>query len=235
MSETKMQPTEHEPAEPAPHDSHPSGTAGKLAVTPVTAMSLVIVALLVVLLVMKFKTPTDGQKLAPLRAEIEELKRRSGALGMPTLGGGEQLEDIANRMKKDADSMVLLAGRYKQLIDDGNAEVLKKNADLLRSEQYRQVLSNDYDRLKTDLQQAKSSGYEADSLRREIDTLKTQREAQSSEMAALKQQLAVAGEQAPKADLDNLQRRLEETLRAKEFFESRTKELESELGKARQP
>ena len=228
-----MPPIEQETTEPAPHVGQASAPANKLTVTPTQAMILVIVAMLVVLIVMKLKTPTENQKLAPLRAEIEELKRHSGSVGLPTAGGGEQLEDIAERMKKDADSMVLLAGRYKQLIDDGNAELLKKNADLLRSEQYRQVLSNDYDRLKNDLQQAKSSGYEADSLRREIETLKTLRETQAAEMATLKQQLAAAGEQAPKADLENIQRRLDETLRAKEFFESRTKELEAELGKAR--
>ena len=233
MPDTHMQPNGQETTDPASQGHPGAAPATKLTVTPTQAMILVIVALLLVLIVLKVKTPTENQKLAPLRAEIEELKRRSGSVGLPTAGGGEQLEDIAERMKKDADSMVLLAGRYKQLIDDGNAELLKKNADLLRSEQYRQVLSNDYDRLKNDLQQAKSGGYEADALRREVETLKTLRETQSAEMAILKQRLAAAGEQAPKADLENLQRRLEEITRAKEFFESRAKELEGELNKAR--
>ncbi|MEI6675955.1 MAG: OmpA family protein [Verrucomicrobiota bacterium] len=233
MPDTQNQPSGQESTAPATQGNPPADRANKLTVTPTQAMILVIVALLVVLIVMKLKTPTESQKLAPLRAEIEELKRHSGSIGLPTAGGGEQLEDIAERMKKDADSMVLLAGRYKQLIDDGNAELLKKNADLLRSEQYRQVMSNDYDRVKNELQQAKSGGYDADSLRREVADLKVRRESQAAELAGLKQRLAAAGEQAPKADLDNMQRRLEEITRTKEFFESRAKELESELGKAR--
>ena len=238
MPETQLPPADPKETDHAPHDKHVAAPGSRLAVTPVMAMAIVIVAMLVLLIVIKLKTPNESQrlearKMAVLRTEFEELKRHSGSLGLPTSGGGEQIEDIADRMKKDADSMVLLAGRYKQLIDEANASLAKKNTDLLRSEQYRQMLSNDYERAKADLQAAKTGGHEAESLRREVATLKTQREAQTAELATLKQQLAAVGDQASKADLDSLQRRFEETLRAKDFFESRAKQLEAELGKAR--
>jgi len=234
MPDTKLPSTDHEETDRARPDSHAPAPGSKMAVTPVMAMAIVIVAMLVILIVIKLKTSSDSQKLeaeklVSLRTELEDLKRRNGSLGLPALGGGEQIEDIAERMKKDADSMVLLAGRYKQLLDEANGGLARKNADLVRSEQYRQMLSNDFDRVKSELQQAKAGGYEAESLRREVAALK----AQTAEIATLKQQLAAAGEGASKADLEGLQRRLEETQRAKEFFESRAKELEGELGKAR--
>ena len=85
--------------------------------------------------------------------------------------------------------------------------------------------------MKNELQQAKLGSTETDPLRREVADLKSRRDAQATEIASLKQQLSAVGEQASKADMDTLQRRFEETLRAKEFFESRSKELETELAK----
>lgn len=240
MPETTPPPTDHEEtAQDKPRqDAHLPAPGSKLVVTPVMAMTIVIVAMLVILLGIKLKTPSadqsnESKRLAALTAELAELKRASGALGLPTVGGGEQIEDIAERMKKDADSMVLLAGRYKQLMEEANTALAGKNAELQREKQYRQMVSNDYDRARSELQQAKSGSFEAESLRRELATLKTQREAQNAEIADLKKQLGAVGEQASKADMDTLQRRFEETLRAKEFFESRAKELEAEVGKAR--
>ena len=233
MPDTQLPPAEQQDAAHTTPASPASGPRPKTAVTPVMAMAVAIVAMLVILIGIKLKTPNENQKLAPLRAELEALKRQSGALGQPTLAGGEQIEDIAERMKKDAEGIGLLAAHYKQLLDEARAALATKTTEVLRLEQYRQMLGNDYERAKAELQQAKAGGPEAAALRSEVDTLKTQREAQVAEVAALKQQLAAVGEQASKADLDSLQRRFEETLRAKEFFESRAKELEAELGKAR--
>jgi flagellar motor protein MotB len=233
MPESKLQPNKLEETNHPTHESQEAGPGTKPAVTPVMAMVIVIAALLVVLIVMKWKTPTADQKLAPLRAQLEELERQSGSMGLSTMAGGEQIDEIANRLKKDADSMVLLAGRYRQLVDEANANLVRKNADLVNETKYRQLVTNENDRLKKELEQAKAGGFEADSLRREAAELKALRDAQTAELATLKQQLAGVGELASKADMENLQRRYEETLRAKEFFESRAKELEGELGKAR--
>jgi outer membrane protein OmpA-like peptidoglycan-associated protein len=201
-------------------------------------MVIVIVALLAILLGIKLKTPSASQvseskRMATMTSELEELRRQSGSMGLSTMAGGEQIDEIASRLKKDADSMVLLAGRYRQLVDEANANLVRKNADLVNETKYRQLVTGENDRLKKELQQAKVSGFEADSLRRELAELKTLREAETVEMATMKQQLAGLGELASKADMEGLQRRYEETLRAKEFFESRAKELEGELGKAR--
>ena len=233
MPETKSQQLAQDEAELGTHKAQAYRTSNTPVGTPVVVMAMVVVVLLVVLMVIKLRTPAEDQRVAALRASLEEYNQRSRSLGLSALSGGEQLGDIANRLKKDADSVVLLAERYKQLIDESNTEMVRKNAELLSSKQYVQNLTNDLVNAKNESQQAKSSGYEAEALRREVATLKTQYETQIAEMATLKQQLAAAGEQAPKADMDDLQRRFEETRRAKEFFESRAKELEAELGKAR--
>jgi outer membrane protein OmpA-like peptidoglycan-associated protein len=228
MPDTKAQPAEHE--EPA----HDQSVAAKPAstVTPVVAMTFVIVILLTAFFVMRFGPQKDSAEIAKLKAELDAVSRQGApSVGIP--GGGEQIEDVATRMKKDADTMVLLAERYQQLVDDTHAEMLRKNADLVRSEQYRQRTTDDLLALKKELERSKSATYEAESLRREVADLKTLRDTQAKELEDLKAQLAAAGEMASKADLTDLQRRLDETLRAKEFFESRVRELEGELSKGR--
>jgi outer membrane protein OmpA-like peptidoglycan-associated protein len=72
-----------------------------------------------------------------------------------------------------------------------------------------------------------------DLLRRESDNLKAQRDALSAELAKLRDELAARGESASAADYADLQRRFDETLKAKEFFEARVLELEGELSKAK--
>jgi outer membrane protein OmpA-like peptidoglycan-associated protein len=72
-----------------------------------------------------------------------------------------------------------------------------------------------------------------DLLRRESENLKAQRDALSAELAKLRDDLAARGEGVAADDYADLQRRFDETLKAKEFFEARVVELESELSKAR--
>ncbi len=237
MPDTSLPPTEQDPSLHPTHESPLSGPSSKTTITPTMALGTVIAALLVLLMMLKFRPANDGHKsgdtraLASLQAELEELKRQSGALGVPALGGGEQMEDVTSRIKKDADNLVLLASRYKQLLDDANGNLVKKNNEWRLSEQYRQLDRTELERVKNELQQAKASSTDIEPLRREVTDLKTRRDAQATEIATLKQQISAVGEQSSKADMDTLQRRFEETLRAKEFFESRSKELEAELAK----
>jgi outer membrane protein OmpA-like peptidoglycan-associated protein len=228
MPDTKPQSPDHESPHPETSGDQATSSTSKSTINPVVAMTFVIVVLLALLIAMRVKTPAKDQELAALQAKIDQLNLRGSTSGVSGLGG-EQLPDIANRMKKDADSMVLLADRYKQLIDDANAQLVSKNADLIRSEQYRQGMTSELVRLKNELQQAKSGAYEVESLRREVADLKALRDSQATELASLRQQLENVGEMASKDDLADLQRRLDEALRTKQFFESRVTELEAEL------
>lgn len=226
MPDTKAQPTDHEDPQQdrPPVETGPPAKASP-AVTPVVAMTFVIVILLTVLLVIRFGPQRESAEISKLKAELAEVSRQdSPSVAVP--GGGEQIQDIATRIRKDAETMVLLSERYQQLVDDTHAEMLRKNADLMRSEQYRQRTTDDLLNLKQELERAKGATHEADSLRREVADLKTVRDEQAKELESLKLQVANLGEMVSKADMMDLQRRFEETLRAKEFFESRVKELE---------
>lgn len=227
MPDTQPHATEHDTHQPETVGDQPTNAASKTTVSPVVAMTFVIVILLALVIAIRLKTPAKDQELAALQAKIDQLNLRSGTSGL----GGEQLPDIANRIRKDADSMVLLADRYKQIIDDANADIVRKNADLIRAEQVRQGMTNDLLRYQNELKQAKSGAYEVEALRREVADLKTLRDTQTAELSDLKKQLADVGEMASKDDLATLQRRLDEALRTKDFFESRATELEAELSK----
>jgi outer membrane protein OmpA-like peptidoglycan-associated protein len=156
--------------------------------------------------------------------------------GAPSVGlaGGEQIGDVANRIRKDADTVVALAERYQQLVDTTHGEMQRAKADLAQSEDYRKRTTDDLLNLRAQLDRSKNATYEVDSMRREVADLKTQRDEQAKELAALKSQLAAAGESASKEDLATLQRQLEEARRAKDFFESRNRELEGALAQQQQ-
>jgi outer membrane protein OmpA-like peptidoglycan-associated protein len=231
MPDTKSPPAEPEESQagtPAQVSTAKSGAT----VTPVVAMTFVIVILLTILVVMRFNPWGESAEVAKLKQELAAVSRQ-GAPSVALPGGSEQIQDIAARLKKDADTMVLLSDRYQQLVDDTHAEMLRKNADLVRSEEARKRESDNYYNLRKELENAKGAAYEAESLRREVADLKATRDAQAKELDALKQQLAGVGEMASKDDFADLQRRFEETRRAKDFFESRVRELEAELSKQR--
>jgi outer membrane protein OmpA-like peptidoglycan-associated protein len=143
------------------------------------------------------------------------------------------MEDIAARLKKDADTMVALAGSFQSLLGEKDLELTAKSAELLRSEQLRQSLAAEATRLQGELQRALVNNSELDLLRRDLTTMKAQRDALASELDATRKELAAKGQGVSKDDMADLQRRFEETLRAKEFFEAKVKELQGDLSKAK--
>ena len=205
---------------------------------PIAVLGFVIVALLVVLLVISTRGRMGGaynsQDLLELQAEANalrsQLNRERMAMGLrPLEGGSETMEDIAARLKKDADTMVALAGSFQSLLAEKDTQMSAKNSELLRSEEQRQSLAAEAQRLRTQLQEALVGSSTAESLQRELANLKAQRDALSAELATLRQQPAGVNAE----DFADVQRRLEEAQRAKDFFEARATELEAELSKAR--
>ena len=241
-------PEQHEPVEneaqplrEGHYQARPEEAAGKPAMPPVAVLVFVIVALLVVLLVVSMRgrmaSGYNSEDVSELKAEAtalrSQLNRERMALGLRPLEGGdsEAIEDIADRLKKDADTMVALAGSLQSLLAEKDTQLSGKNAELLRSEEQRQSLAAEAQRLRMELQQALVGSSESDLLRRDLATLKSQRDALSAELTSLRDQLANGG--GTSDEFAELQRRLEEALKAKDFFESRAAELESELSKAR--
>jgi outer membrane protein OmpA-like peptidoglycan-associated protein len=210
----------------------PAAEKPATTISPVVAMTFVIVVLLTVFVVMRVMPQKDSAELAKLAAELEAVSRQ----GSPSVGlaGGEQIGDIAARVRKDAETMVTLAERYQQLVDGTHAELQRANGKLLQSEQFRQQTTDDLLNVRKELERSKSATYEADSLRREVAGLKTLRDEQAKQLAALQSQLAATGDMASKDDLATLQRQLDEARRAKEFFESRNRELEAAVAQQQQ-
>jgi outer membrane protein OmpA-like peptidoglycan-associated protein len=185
-----------------------------------------------------YQPTADPAEITELQAQANALRSQLNhermALGLrPLAGGSEPMEDIAARLKKDADTMVALAGSFQSLLGEKDLELTAKSAELLRSEQLRQSLAAEATRLQGELQRALVNNSELDLLRRDLTTMKAQRDALASELDATRKELAAKGQGVSKDDMADLQRRFEETLRAKEFFEAKVKELQGDLSKAK--
>ncbi len=227
--------------EPGNGESSDKGRFGGMMM-PVIFLLFMIFAMVVILVVTNMRK-TDGTggngiqmddpAVAALKADLEarrsELNRQRMAAGLPPLeGGSEPMEEIAKRLKTDADTLVALSGRFQQILTEKDAQITKVNQDLLRAEQIRQSLSAELARVQSDFQKALVSGSEADGLKRLLAESNTQRDALASELAAARDQLANMKGAISEEDYSDLERRLEEALRARDFFENRAKELEAQ-------
>jgi outer membrane protein OmpA-like peptidoglycan-associated protein len=235
------------PIEDQPHvaaaETTAEATVSKPAMPPAVALAFVIIALLGVLIVIGVRGNMGGSgagsaELTELQAEANalrnQLNRERVSMGLrPLEGNTESVEEIAARLKKDADSMVALAGSFQSMLAEKDTELSAKSAELIRSEQLRQSLAAESSRLQAELQRALVSGSDADLLRRDLAAMKSQRDALAAELDSVRGELATKGQGASADEFADLQRRLEETQRAKDFFEARVTELESELSKAK--
>jgi outer membrane protein OmpA-like peptidoglycan-associated protein len=241
MSEEHLPEGKHDEA--ANGEAHDGGTTSKSGLPPAVALAFVIIALLGVLIVMVLKSGTfssasDDGRLSALQADVDarraELNRQRIAMGLsPIEGASEPIEDIATRLKKDADSLVALSVRFQQMIEEKDRLLSAANLQLLDSEKIRQSLFSENSRLQGDLNRALINGSDADRLRRDLADLKAQRDALSEDLAAARQKMLTMSAGASADDFADLKRRFDETLRAKEFFEARVKELESSLSQTK--
>lgn len=235
-----------EPKHPSPESDTQqlaAGTTAKPNIPPAVALAFVIIALLGVLIVMALKigsppAPDIDPDLAKTKAELNalgnEYNRERVAMGLrPLEGSSEPIEDIAARLKKDADSLVGLAGSYQKLLAEKDGEVSARNAEILRSEQIRQSLASECKRLQDDLQRALVSGSDSDLLRRDLADAKAQRDAIAAELADAKEKMRTMTTGASADDYADLKRRYDEAVRAKDFFEAQSNEFKDALSKAK--
>lgn len=164
---------EHKQTESA-HVKASYGSTSQL--NPTILLLFMILTMLVVLAITSLrlgkgmdKTPDDPTVIA-IKADMEarrtELNRQRIAMGLsPLKGAPEPVEDIAKRLKADADTLAGISGRFQQMLADKDSIISNGNVE---------------------------------------------------------QAGAVS-----KEDFADLQRRYEEVLRAKEFFEERVRTLES--------
>lgn len=227
---------------PEPAETKPSArTAAQL--NPVLVLLFMILAMLIVMAVTILRRggspdgtqedPTVAAIKADLDARRSELNRQRMAMGLPPLdGGSEPVEEIAKRLKADADTLAGISGKFQQMLADKDAELSARNADTLRLEKLRQDVSMENGRLQSELQRALIASDGNERLKMMLADSQAQREALSREVATLKEELAVAGAGVSEDDFADLQRRYEEALREKNFYEARAKELEEASQKA---
>jgi outer membrane protein OmpA-like peptidoglycan-associated protein len=221
-----------------------SQTSSKIQLPPAAALIFVIMALLGILIVVAIRGAMSNQSsvsaadLTNLQAEVNarrnELNRQRIALGLaPLEGASEPIDDIATRLKSDADTLVALAGRFQEMLAEKDSEITAKNAEWLRSEQLRQTLAAENSRLQTELGRALVEGSDGERLRSDLANLKSQRDALADELNATLEKLKTTSAGVSPEDYQVLERRLEEALRAKDFFEARVKQLEGDLTNAK--
>jgi outer membrane protein OmpA-like peptidoglycan-associated protein len=220
-----------------------SATPAKPNLPPAVALAFVIIALLGVLIVMVLRNGSllsggSTADLSTLQAEANALRSEYNnqriAMGLrPIEGSSEPIEEIAARMKKDADSVVALAGSYQKLLAEKDNELSARNAEILRSEKLRVALSAENARMQGELQRALVGSSDMELLRRDLADVKSQRDALAAEVKDLRQKMLTMSAGIPEDEYAELKRRYEEALRAKEFFEARVKDLEGDLNKAK--
>jgi outer membrane protein OmpA-like peptidoglycan-associated protein len=224
------------------HSTNDPSTS-KSNVTPALALGFVIIALLGVLIAMVLRggavpsgdTDAEVQKAkAELNAMQNELNRQRVAEGLrPLEGGAEPIKDIASRVKKDADTLVALAGSYQSMLAEKDMELSAKMTEMIRSEKLRQTLATENTRLTTELGGALSRSTNSEILSRELQNLKASYQALDDQYRSSLKKMQGMSEAASVDDLANLQRRLDEALRAKDYYENRVKELEGEASKVK--
>jgi outer membrane protein OmpA-like peptidoglycan-associated protein len=260
MSEEQQKASNGEEQKTKPHDAgEPAGNHGEMqsgndagkATRPLDKANPIVLLLFMILLMVVVLTfvslnragskgageSPDDSAMATLKADLEarrsELNRQRIAMGLPPLeGSSEPIEDIGERLKNDADTLVGLAGRFQQMLSEKDAQISQGDSEALRLEKLRQDVSMENARLQSELNRALLVSTEVDQLKRSLADLQAQRDALSMELADTRTKLSEAAGSVNADDYSDLQRRYEEALRSKDFFEARTKELEALLNKA---
>ncbi len=239
MSEGKPTNENQADIESPDHESAQTGPPSGAPIPPMVVLGFVIIALLGGLVAIALRggfghATSDPAEVAKLKAETNalqnQLNRKRLEFGLrPLEGGSESIEDVASRLKKEADTMVVMAGSLEKLLTESEATNRATESKLLQSETSRQNLAADSVRMQEEIRRALVVSSEADLIRRELATAKSRNDALMSELDQTRKELAALGEGASKADLAGLQRRLDEALRAKDFFEAKVNELQNEL------
>jgi len=224
-------------------DSPKPGVKATAAPNAVVSLLFMILAMLIVLAVTVLrKGKGDGgdaidPTVAAIKADVEarrsELNRQRIAMGLaPLEGASEPVEEIAKRLRADADALAGISGKFQSMLADKDSELGRANAETLRLEKLRQDVSLENARLQNELQRALLASAESDRLKTLLSDAQSQRDAISRELAATKEELALLGSAVSEDEFADLRRRYEETLRAKEFYEDRVRELEAAAPKA---
>lgn len=184
------------------------------------------------------RSSATADEIASLQAEADALldahNRDRATLGQaPTPEPTESLEGITTRLQMDMETLVALAGTYQKMIRQEAAGISGHESELARSEETCKSLRAEVTRLQAELDRSLANSTDSTRLARDLTDMQAHRDALTSELAATRQQLQATAAAVPAEDHADLKRRFDETLRAKEFFEARVKELENDSSKGK--
>lgn len=211
---------------------------------PVVFLLFMIFAMVVVLAVINLSNPStsgsdtdENPQLAAQEAELSalrsELNRERMAMGLsPLPEDSEPIDDIADRLKGDADTLVAIAGRFQQMLSEKDAEISRNSKELIRIEKLRQDVSTENARLYNELQRALDTSSEVAELKALLEQMRGQRDTLSEQLAATREELANNIGTVSEEEFEDFQRRYNEVVKSRNFFENRVKELEAQLGEA---
>lgn len=239
------EPTSPHPVDPQGTESHATpATEANASAAPLSpailVLGFIVMMLIGVLIAQNFRgkggQPSDDPALLQIRAEYEarraDIERQRAEAGLAPLASptsGESADQIAARLKKDADLLAATSSQLQSMLAQANTLLSAKNAELLTSEQSRQSLVNQIAKYQADLNHALVDGSTADLLRRQLADVSAKRDAILAELESAKTKLADAGTRPSNEAVADLQRRLDEATRAKGFFESQVSELKTRV------
>lgn len=239
-------PKQEAPKQEAPKQEEPGGEepAAKTAIPPYVGVGLLVAALVLVLLVVVVrsrKNPSGGDEksITAVSAELEamrsEVNRQRMSMGLRPLssseGGAESVDIIAKRLTKDAETIVGLASSFQDMLKEKDVAIDSKNSELINSERLRQSLAAENSRLQQEVSRLIVGGADGDLAKQQVNDLKGQRDRIAADYARVQKELADKSDSVSTEEVDTLRRQLDETRRAREFFEKRVAELEAELAK----
>jgi hypothetical protein len=207
-------------AETVAPETNQSGQVSQPKAKPPVVMIFLIMALLGALIatnVRKHQISKGATSTHPVETE---------ASGGQAAAESESIEDIAKRLKSDTDTLVAMAGRFQEILAEKDRLIRAKDAEVLAAEKSKQAWVTQFERLQDDLGKSAAAGSEAEKLRNDVASLAAQRDSLAAELKAAIEKNKTLSAGVSAEELADVQRQLTEAVRAKEFFESRVKELE---------
>lgn len=213
-------------------------------ISPVVFLLFMIFAMIVVLAVINIsnfsrrssdetKKPQLTAQEAELTALRSELNRERLSMGLsPLPEDSEPINEIAERLKGDADTLIAITGRFQQMLREKDTAISERSAEVLRLEKLRQDVSSENARLYNELQRALDSSSEVATLKTTLESTRAERDNLAQQLAAVREELANNIGTVSEEEFEDFQRRYDEVVKSRDFFETRVKELEAQIGEA---
>lgn len=201
-----------------------------------STLLLFMVAILVILFVIQSQlhrsAKADPATLQPLQAELEQMRSQLSAqrvsLGLPPLDPPrDSLERISSNLRENVNALIQQAERYSS--GEIAKELTAAQSDLALAQQQRETLEATITRQESEINRLRTDNADTARLRREMIGLAAERETFAKQLAEAQTSLAGYAGSASADEIADLERRLEETTRAKEFFEQQAMETTSSL------